>query len=111
MDGPETPGGGRPLHGPSAPPLNSAASPLEIRHRRSPCAGWRLTMRRNGMIARSVGTIAAPLLVLAGGCTSMKVTGTPRTGTEQLLLTCTWDAALRAVDFRPLAGSRVFLDP
>ena len=40
----------------------------------------------------------------------MKVTGTPRTGTEQLLLTGTWDDALYHVDFSPLAGSKVFLD-
>jgi hypothetical protein len=53
----------------------------------------------------------APLvLVLASGCTSVKMTGTPRTGTEQLLLTGTWDDALYHVDFSPLAGSRVFLD-
>ncbi len=38
------------------------------------------------------------------------MTGTPRTGTEQLLLTGTWDAALFGVDFKPLAGSRVYLD-
>jgi hypothetical protein len=38
------------------------------------------------------------------------MTGTPRTGTEQLLLTATWDDALYHVDFSPLAGSRVFLD-
>jgi hypothetical protein len=38
------------------------------------------------------------------------MTGTPRTGTEQLLLTGTWDSALAHVDFTPLAGSRVFLD-
>ena len=52
----------------------------------------------------------ALVLVLAAGCTSVKVTGTPRSGTEQLLLTGTWDAALMGVDFRPLAGERVFLD-
>jgi hypothetical protein len=46
----------------------------------------------------------------ACGCTSVKVTGSPRTGTEQLLLTGTWDGALYNVDFGPLEGSRVFLD-
>jgi hypothetical protein len=40
----------------------------------------------------------------------VKVTGTPRTGTEQLLLTGTFDDALCQVNFRPLAGARVFLD-
>ena len=38
------------------------------------------------------------------------MTGTPRTGTEQLLLTGTWDDALCHVDFSALAGARVFLD-
>jgi hypothetical protein len=51
------------------------------------------------------------LLVLTGGCTTVTVTGSPRTGTEQLLLTGTFDDALYHVDFSPLAGSRVFLDP
>jgi hypothetical protein len=50
------------------------------------------------------------LLTLASGCTSVKMTGTPRTGTEQLLLSATWDDALFHVDFSPLAGQRVFLD-
>jgi hypothetical protein len=47
---------------------------------------------------------------LAGGCTTVKTTGTSRSGTEQLLLTGAWDSALRTVDFRPMAGRRVFLD-
>ena len=33
--------------------------------------------------------------MLFAGCTSVKMTGTPRTGTEQLLLTGTWDSAPR----------------
>jgi hypothetical protein len=68
---------------------------------------------------RSVSTIrrpSGPLILalaaaLAGGCTSVKTTGTTRSGTEQLLLTGAWDSALCAVDFRPLAGARVYLDP
>jgi hypothetical protein len=50
-------------------------------------------------------------LVAAGGCTSVKVSGTSRSGTEQLLLTGTWDRLLCRVDFRPLAGRRVFVEP
>jgi hypothetical protein len=57
-----------------------------------------------------VSALAFVVLVAASGCTSVKVTGTPRTGTEQLLLTGAWDAALSHVDFSPLAGARVFLD-
>lgn len=40
----------------------------------------------------------------------MKMTGTPRSGTEQLLLTNSWDKVLCQVDYGPLRGSRVFLD-
>lgn len=55
--------------------------------------------------------ISAILLVSAGGCTSVKMTGTARTGTEQLLLTGTWDDALCRVDFRAMADKKVFVDP
>lgn len=47
---------------------------------------------------------------LEGGCGSTRTTGTPRTGTEQLLLTNAWDKALKRVDFRALTGVPVFLD-
>lgn len=49
-------------------------------------------------------------LALGPGCGTTKTTGTPRTGTEQLLLTNAWDDALRKIDFRPLAGVPVYLD-
>ena len=49
-------------------------------------------------------------LVLIAGCGTTKMSGTARTGTEQLLLTNAWDDAVRQVDFRPLAGVPVFLD-
>lgn len=47
------------------------------------------------------------------GCAnfSTKITGSPRAGTEQLLLTGTSDRAVESIDFRPLAGARVYLDP
>jgi hypothetical protein len=54
--------------------------------------------------------VSAIVLLTTGGCTSVKMTGTARTGTEQLLLTGTWDDALCRVDFRPLAGAKVFVD-
>jgi hypothetical protein len=54
--------------------------------------------------------LAVLAFVVAAGCTSVKMTGTPRSGTEQLLLTGTWDAALGGVDFHPLAGTKVYLD-
>ena len=59
----------------------------------------------------SPGLAIALAAMLTGGCTSVKTTGSARSGTEQLLLTGAWDSALCAVDFRPLAGRRVFLDP
>jgi hypothetical protein len=55
--------------------------------------------------------VAAILSASASGCTTVKMTGTARTGTEQLLLTGTWDDALCRVDFRPLGGEKVFVDP
>ena len=67
-------------------------------------------MKRTCAIRRWTRVSAPLVLVLASGCTSVTVTGTPRTGTEQLLLTGTFDDALYHVDFSPLAGSRVFLD-
>jgi hypothetical protein len=67
-------------------------------------------MQRNCTIGRTAHVVGPLVLILASGCTSVKMTGTPRTGTEQLLLTGTWDAALLGVDFKPLAGSRVYLD-
>ena len=67
-------------------------------------------MERNCAIKRWARATALLVFVVASGCTSVTVTGTPRTGTEQLLLTGTWDDALYHVDFSPLAGSRVFLD-
>jgi hypothetical protein len=50
------------------------------------------------------------LLALASGCGTVKQSGTPRTGTEQILLTNAWDEALQQVDFRPLAGVPVYLE-
>jgi hypothetical protein len=57
-----------------------------------------------------VRVLAAGLALAVPGCGSTKTTGTPRSGTEQLLLTNAWDDALRKVDFRPLAGVPVYLD-
>jgi len=44
------------------------------------------------------------------GCGTVKTTNTARTGTEQLLLTDAWDAALCRIDFRPLTGVPCYLD-
>jgi hypothetical protein len=68
-------------------------------------------MQRTCRNDRVRGALAAILLVAAGGCTSVKMTGTARTGTEQLLLSGTWDDALCRVDFRAMADKKVFVDP
>lgn len=51
-------------------------------------------------------------LVLVGtGCrSSVRVTDTPQTGTQQLLLNASVDAVVRCIDFSPLAGREVYLD-
>lgn len=64
-----------------------------------------------GHKARVVALVVLVATLLTGGCTTVKMTGTPRSGSEQLLLTGAWDSALCRVDFSPLAGAKVFLDP
>ncbi len=54
--------------------------------------------------------MVALVLTLISGCTTVKTTGTARTGTEQLLLTGTWDDAICRVNFQPLAGAKVFVN-
>ena len=44
------------------------------------------------------------------GCSATKGSDTARTGTEMLLISDAVDQSLSKVDFRPLAGSAVFLD-
>jgi hypothetical protein len=67
-------------------------------------------MQRNYLNGRCASALAQLALALVSGCTTVSVTGSPRTGTEQLLLTGTFDDALYHVDFSPLTGARVFLD-
>ena len=68
-------------------------------------AGW----NRVSIGVRAIATLIAIAPALAG-CGSTKMTSTPRTGTEQLLLTNAWDTALRKIDFSPLTGVPVYLD-
>ena len=67
-------------------------------------------MQRNGTFRRSGRNLAVLIALFSTGCTTIKMTGTPRTGTEQLLLTGTWDSALAQVDFSSLTGTKVYLD-
>ncbi len=60
--------------------------------------------------ARPIRLTIALSAIAVAGCGSTKQTSTPRTGTEQLLLTNAWDRAIEKVDFRPLTGVPVFLD-
>src|SRR5215469_18457434 len=54
------------------------------------------------------------LLLLTGflvaGCTTVKTTTTPRTATEQLLLSTAADHALTNADLQIFAGKKVYLD-
>ena len=68
-----------------------------------------MTMNAKGA-GRLVRSLMALGLAAAPGCGTVKTTNTPRTGTEQLLLTNAWDSALQKIDFRPLTGVPVFLD-
>ncbi|MFO0959839.1 MAG: DUF6655 family protein [Isosphaeraceae bacterium] len=65
----------------------------------------RSVTRPSGAVALAASLALAPL-----GCGTTRNTTTPRTGTEQLVLTHAWDNAVRQIDFRPLAGVPVFLE-
>jgi hypothetical protein len=60
--------------------------------------------------ARRATRVVTFVLATCCGCGTVKMSGTARTGTEQLLLTNAWDSALQKVDFRPLMGVPVYLD-
>lgn len=63
-------------------------------------------------MARTTSIVLLALATALSGCTNIavKMTGSSRAGTEQLLMTGTFDRAIACIDFRPLAGQRVFLD-
>lgn len=44
------------------------------------------------------------------GCASMKTSDTARTGVEQLLVSSAIDRSLDKVDFRPIAGAKVYVE-
>lgn len=55
--------------------------------------------------------LAATATVGTTGCrTTVRVTDTPQTGSQQLLLNASVDAVVRCIDFSPLASRRVYLD-
>lgn len=53
--------------------------------------------------------VISVLWVAAVGCATTRTTDTPRTASEQLLISHAVDQALAKVDFRPLAGRAVFV--
>lgn len=65
-------------------------------------------------IVSSFAGLSAPVLVMAmalsGGCGSRRVTDTPRTGSEQLLVAAAVDQAVAQLDFGPLEDRSVFID-
>jgi len=65
-----------------------------------------MVMRR----VASLGTLGLALGLC--GCVSVttKITGSARSGAEQLLLTATADRAIASIDFAPLAGRKVYLE-
>jgi hypothetical protein len=70
-------------------------------------APWRMPMTsRPSLVALSVSVC---LLFWASGCASMKQSDTSRTGLEQLLISNAIDQSLEKVDFRPIAGAKVYL--
>jgi hypothetical protein len=54
--------------------------------------------------------IALACLCAVGGCTTVKTSGTPRTATEQLLISNAVDQSLSRVDFSTFAGQKAFLE-
>ncbi len=58
----------------------------------------------------TTGLVCVLIGLLTIGCGSIRTTHTSRTATEQLLLTNSWDLALRQIDFRPLTGVPVYLE-
>lgn len=68
--------------------------------------GWEAMMSRWASLA------ALSLALSLCGCVSVttKLTGSARSGAEQLLMTATADRAIASVDFSPLAGRKVYLE-
>lgn len=61
--------------------------------------------------ARGVSAFLFFLFVLACGCGTTRTSDTTRTATEQLLISNSMDSTVSRLDFRVLAGKRVYFDP
>ncbi len=65
-------------------------------------------MKRSDYLNRAALALLA--LCAAGGCGTTKWSDSPRTATEQLLISDAVDRAISAIDFGPLADKDVYLD-
>jgi hypothetical protein len=63
---------------------------------------------RPRIIVRRLAAVALPLLL--AGCGTTKMTDTPRSATEMLLVSQAVDYAVARIDFAPLSGQPVYLD-
>ena len=54
--------------------------------------------------------ITVSFLLAVAGCGTTKWSDTPRTATEQLLISTAVDRAINSIDFKPLAGKTVYFD-
>jgi hypothetical protein len=61
------------------------------------------------LLHAAAAAIAASLLLLAG-CGGRRITDTPRTASEQLLISAAVDRAATQLDFSYLAGRKIFID-
>ena len=59
--------------------------------------------------ARLLGLLA--MTILAGGCATIKESDTTRTGIEQLLISSAADRALDKMDFAPVRGAKIYVEP
>lgn len=60
---------------------------------------------------RNLLWLLAIAIAAGNGCASIKESDTARTGLEQLLISSAVDRSLARVDFKPIAGAKVFLKP
>ncbi len=65
-------------------------------------------MNRTGMAATAMLLIAATMVF--GGCGTRRITDSPRTGSEQLIVSAAVDAAVRQLDFAFIEDRKVFVD-
>ena len=73
------------------------------------CASFAID--QNAILFRRLSALLMLGAVLLAGCGTTRTSDTARTATEQLLLSQAVDHVLSAMDFTPLAGTDVYVDP